>query len=55
MYVYMCVCLCVYVCVFTSIHREDFICLDHLEYQGTEQRYCVEDISSLRQVPSSLL
>ena len=46
---------CVCVCVFMSIHREGFICLDQLTCQGTDQRYCVEDVSFLRQVPSSLL
>ena len=47
---YVCVC----VCVFASIHRESFICLG-LEFQGTDQRCCVEDVSFLCQVPSSLL
>ena len=51
----VCVCVCVCVCLFTSIQREDFICLGQLECQGTGQRYCVEDISFLCQVPSSLL
>ena len=52
-----CVCVCVYVCVyvFTSIHCEGFICLDQLEYQGTDQRCCVENVSFLCQVLSSLL
>ena len=35
--VYVCVCVCVCVCLFTSIHREGFICLDQLRYQGTDQ------------------
>ena len=51
----VCVGVCVCVCLFTSIQREDFICLGQLECQGTGQRYCVEDISFLCQVPSSLL
>ena len=38
----MCVCVCVFVCVCvcvcTSIHREDFICLDQLDCQRTDQR-----------------
>ena len=58
----VCVCMCMYcaqvcVCVyvFTSIHREGFICLDQLEYQGTDQRCYVEDINFLCQVPSSQL
>ena len=50
-----CVGVGVCVCLFTSIQREDFICLGQLECQGTGQRYCVEDISFLCQVPSSLL
>ena len=50
---YMCVCVCV--CVFMSIHLEGFICLKLFECQGTDQWYCVEDISFLCQVPSSLL
>ena len=45
-----------FMCVrFTSIHREDFICLEELECQGTDQRCCTEDVSFLCQVPSSLL
>ena len=40
----VCVCVYVCVCVCTSIHREGFICLDQLEYQGTDQRCCVEDV-----------
>ena len=42
----VCVYMCVCVCVFSSIHREGFICLDQLEYQGTDQRY-VEDVNFL--------
>ena len=42
------------VCVFTSIHREGFICLNQLEYQGTDQQCYVEDVDFLCQVPSSL-
>ena len=42
------------VCEFTSIHREVFIFLEHLKCQETDQR-CVEDVSFLCQVPSSLL
>ena len=45
---------CVCLCVFTSIHREGFISLG-LEFQGTDQRRCVKDVSFLFQVPSSLL
>ena len=43
------------VCPFTSIHGEDFICLDQLGYQGTDQPCYVEDVDFLCQVPSSLL
>ena len=43
------------VSVLTSIHREGFICLDQLEYLGTDQRCYVKDVSFLCQVPSSLL
>ena len=50
----VCVCVCVYVCVFTSIHLEGFIFLG-LEVQGTDQRFCVEDVISLCQFPSSTL
>ena len=46
---------CVCMCVFTSIHREGFICLDQLDWQGKDQRCFVEDISVLCQFPSSLL
>ena len=42
--VYACMCMCV--CVLTSIHREGFICLG-LEFPGTDQQFCVEDISFL--------
>ena len=41
--------------VFTSIHREGFICLDQLGNQGTNQRCYVEDVNFLSQAPSSLL
>ena len=44
-----------YVRVFTSIHREGFICLDQVGYQGTDQRCYVEDVNFLCQIPSSLL
>ena len=44
--VYVCMCVCVCVCV--SIHREGFICLDQLEYQGTDQQCCVEDATFLK-------
>ena len=51
----VCVCVCVCVCVlFTTIHREGFIYLG-LEFQGTDQQYCVEDVAFLCQVPSSIL
>ena len=42
------------VCVFMSIHLEGFICLG-LEFQGTDQRCCVEDVIFLCQVPSLIL
>ena len=42
-------------CVFTSIHRKGFICLNQLGNQGTDQRCYVDDVSFLSQVPSSLL
>ena len=57
----VCVCVCVYVCVcvcafvFTSIHRERFICLDQVGYQGTVQRCHVEAVKFICQVPSLLL
>ena len=35
------------VCVFTSIHREGFICLDQLGYQRTDQQCYAEDINFL--------
>ena len=57
MCVCVCVCVCVYVCVlcvFTSIYCEVLIFLKQLEWQWTDQRH-VEDVSFLRQVPSSLL
>ena len=44
-----------FVTVFTLIHREGFICLEQLECQGTDQQCCVEDVSFVRQVLSSLL
>ena len=47
-------CLDACMCVFTSIHREGFICLG-LEFQGTDQRCCVEDVTFLCQVPSLIL
>ena len=56
----LCVCVggwvggCVGGCVFTSIHREGFICLG-LEFQGINQQCFVEDVSFLCQVPSLLL
>ena len=46
---YVCVCVCV--CVFTSIHRESFICLDQVGYQGTYQRCYIEDVEFLRRFP----
>ena len=39
---FVCVCVC-----FTSIHREDFIFLEQLECQGTDQRCCAEDVCFL--------
>ena len=39
----VCVCVCVFVC--TSIHREDFTCLDQFDCLGTDQRCSVEDVS----------
>ena len=52
-----CVCVCggVCVCVCTSIHYEDFIRLDQLECQGTDQRCYVKDVFFICQVPSLLL
>ena len=38
---------------FTSIGRENFICLEQLECQGTDQRLCAEVVSFLCQVPLS--
>ena len=52
---FSCLSLCVYVCVFTSIHHEGFICLDHLGYQETDQQCYLEDVNFLCKVPSSLL
>ena len=43
------------VCLFTSIHREGFICPDQLESQGAAERCYAEDVSFLCQVSSSLL
>ena len=36
--IYLCVCVCVRARVraFTSIHREGFICLEQLDYEGTD-------------------
>ena len=47
-------CVCVCVCVFMSIHSEGFIYLG-LEFQGTDQQCCLEDVPFLGQVPSLLL
>ena len=49
------VCVCVCVCVFTSIHREGFICLDQLGYQGADKRCYIEDVNFLCQTLSSQL
>ena len=51
----VCVCVGVCVCVCTSIHYEDFIRLDQLECQGTDQRCYVKDVFFICQVPSLLL
>ena len=59
----LCVCVCVCVClrpfyplcVLTSIHREGFICREQLECLRADQGCCVEDVSFVCQVPSSLL
>ena len=51
----VCACVCVCVCVCTSIHREGLICLDQLDYQGTDRRCCAEDVIFLFQISSSLL
>ena len=40
---------------FMSIQLEDFIFLEQLKCQGTDQGCCAEDVSFLCQVPSSLL
>ena len=53
--VYVCVCVCVCVFVCNSIHSEGFICLDQLDYQGTDQWCCVEDVYFLCYVLVSLL
>ena len=42
----LCVYVCVCVCVFTSIHREGFICLDQVGYQGTDQRATLKTLNS---------
>ena len=42
---------CMCVLVFTSFHREGFIALE-LEFQGTDQRCCVENVPLLCWVPS---
>ena len=55
--------LCVSVCVgegwgvgvFTSIHREGFISLEQVGYEGTDQRCYVEDVEFLYRFSSSLL
>ena len=56
-YIYLCVCvracMCLCVCVLTSFHREGFICLDQLGYQGPDQRRCVEDVGFVCRLPSS--
>ena len=49
------VCVCVCACVFVYIHREGVIYLKQFKYQGTDQQCCIEEVSFLRQVPSSLL
>ena len=49
------ICMTVSVFVFTSIYCEGFICLDKLECQGTDPRWCFKDVFFLFQVPSSLL
>ena len=49
---WLCVCVCVGARARTSIHREDFICWDQLDYQGTDQRCYVDDFSFLCQVKS---
>ena len=61
----VCVCIYVYVCVWgggVCLHPlivkassvRNLICLGQLD-QGTDQRYCVEDLSFLCIVPSLLL
>ena len=49
----VCLCGCGCVWVRTSIHREGFICLDQVGYQGADQRCYVEDVNFLYQVSSS--
>ena len=57
MCVCVCVCVCVLararvcVCVFTSIHREGFLCLDQVGYQETDRRCCVGDVPNLYNLP----
>ena len=41
--------VCVWLCVFTSFHREGFIC------QETDQRCCADDVGFLCRFPSWLL
>ena len=41
--------VCVWLCVFTSFHREGFICLE------TDQRCCADDVGFLCRFPSWLL
>ena len=51
----VCVCVCVPACVVhMHIHHEEFICLG-FEFQRTDLRCCVEEVSFLCQVPSLLL
>ena len=41
-------------CVFTSIHREGFICLEQLDCQGIDQWCCVEDVGFPSLHPGSI-
>ena len=41
--------------VFTSIHREGFISLEQVGYEGADQRCYVEDVEFLYRFSSSLL
>ena len=50
----LCIKHLVALCVCTTIHREGFICLDRVGYDGTDQRCSVEDVNFLCQVLSSL-